>query len=560
MLKFKEYYILNEGGAGGHMFHPFDLPEIKTGDQLVKLFERTVAYLKAGASVPLKIDGANASVRLVTNEKGQKEFALYRGTAKAIDVPTTFNKLKDYFNKPGQPEHGFVKIGEQVLTIFNEALPTTIEELKKLGLYDNPFVFFNTEYVSGTTNVTGYSKNFLAIHYPALAYKKQSTVPGGRELKSYDSKKIPFDKDTLNQYVTKLNLVAQKYGYTVIHQELATLIKQPDLKKPLASPLTLAGKTLTLGEWLKKLTIPKTKNITTIDGKSISAVNQALYLQVIEDRVPVESIVAAKSLPDAINGIVTWHTTRLLGRAILNNMESGMGVASKQEGIVIDDSYVGSTQFKITGDFFVRNRVSPFKKDTSIIGTPKTKTAVFTYGRFNPPTIGHELLIDKLAAEGNKYKADLIAIFPTYSQDNKRNPLSFDEKVTVLKSFIPKNVQVLPGGTTLFGVLKFLSNQGYTHVIQLAGSDRIPEYKKIVDTYNAKPDKKGEILFTIPKYEFVNAGQRDPDAEGAAGMSATKVREAAVNNDYKTFEAGTPQGIPAPLKKQMFENIKAALT
>lgn len=560
MLKFKEYYILNEGGAGGHMFHPFDLPEIKTGDQLVKLFERTVAYLKAGASVPLKIDGANASVRLVTNEKGQKEFALYRGTAKAIDVPTTFNKLKDYFNKPGQPEHGFVKIGEQVLTIFNEALPTTIEELKKLGLYDNPFVFFNTEYVSGTTNVTGYSKNFLAIHYPALAYKKQSTVPGGRELKSYDSKKIPFDKDTLNQYVTKLNLVAQKYGYTVIHQELATLIKQPDLKKPLASPLTLAGKTLTLGEWLKKLTIPKTKNITTVDGKSISAVNQALYLQVIEDRVPVESIVAAKSLPDAINGIVTWHTTRLLGRAILNNMESGMGVASKQEGIVIDDSYVGSTQFKITGDFFVRNRVSPFKKDTSIIGTPKTKTAVFTYGRFNPPTIGHELLIDKLAAEGNKYKADLIAIFPTYSQDNKRNPLSFDEKVTVLKSFIPKNVQVLPGGTTLFGVLKFLSNQGYTHVIQLAGSDRIPEYKKIVDTYNAKPDKKGEILFTIPKYEFVNAGQRDPDAEGAAGMSATKVREAAVNNDYKTFEAGTPQGIPAPLKKEMFENIKAALT
>lgn len=560
MFKFKDYYILNEGGAGGHMLHPFDLPEIKTGTQLVKLFERTVAYLKAGASVPLKIDGANASVRLVNNEKGQKEFALYRGTAKAIDVPTTFNKLKDYFNKPGQPEHGFIKIGEQVLTIFNEALPDTIEELKQLGLYDNPLVFFNTEYVSGTTNVTGYNKKFLAIHYPALAYKKQSTVPGGRELKSYDSKKLTFNKATLNQYVTKLNSIAQKYGYTVIHQELATLVKQPDLKKPLASPLTLSGKTLTLGEWLKNLTIPKTKNITTTDGKTISAVNQALYLQVIEDRVPVENLVAAKNLPDAINGIVTWHTTRLLGRAILNDMESGMGVASKQEGIVIDDSYVGSTQFKITGDFFVRNRVSPFKKDTSIIGTPKTKTAVFTYGRFNPPTIGHELLIDKLATEGNKYKANLIAIFPTYSQDNKRNPLSFDEKVNVLKSFIPKNVQVLPGGTTLFGVLKFLSNQGYTHVIQLAGSDRIPEYKKIVDTYNTKPDKKGEILFTIPKYEFVNAGQRDPDAEGAAGMSATKVREAAVNNDYKTFEAGTPQGIPAPLKKQMFENIKAALT
>jgi hypothetical protein len=109
-------------------------------------------------------------------------------------------------------------------------------------------------------------------------------------------------------------------------------------------------------------------------------------------------------------------------------------------------------------------------------------------------------------------------------------------------------------------VLKFLSTQGYTHVIQIAGSDRIPEYEKIVNTYNGRPDKKSEILFTIPKFEFVNAGQRDPDAEGVAGMSATKVREAAVNDDYNTFEAGIPKRIPAPLKKQMFNAIKAALT
>lgn len=559
MFKFKQFYVLNEGGAGGHMLHPFDLPEISTGNQLVKLFDRTVAYLKAGASVPLKIDGANASVRLVTNEKGQKEFALYRGTAKAIDVPTTINKLGEYFNKPGEPEHGFIRIGAQVLTIFNEALPNTTEELKQLGLYDNPFIFFNTEYVSGSTNVIGYTKNFLAIHYPALAYKKQSAVPGGRELKSYDSKKIPFNKDILLTYIGKLNIVAKKYGYSVIHQELATLVKQPDLKKPLTFPLTLSGKTQTLNEWLKNLTIPKNKSVTTIDGKTISAINQNLYLQVIEDRMPLEKLVTVKSIPAAINGIVTWHTTRLLGRAILNDMDSGMGIASKQEGIVIDDTSVGSAQFKITGDFFIRNRISPFKK-TTVLGLPKTKTAVFTYGRFNPPTIGHEALIDKLSAEGIKHKADLIAIFPTYSQDNKRNPLSFDQKVEVLNSFIPKNVQVLPGGNTLFSVLKYLSNQGYTRVIQLAGSDRIPEYKKIVDTYNTKPDKKGEILFSIPKYEFVNAGQRDPDAEGVTGISATKVRDAAVSNDYKTFEAGTPSGIPASLKKQMFEAIKTALT
>jgi hypothetical protein len=558
-MNFKNYFIINEGGAGGHMLHPYDLPEINTGGQLIKLFEKTVAYLQNGAQVPLKIDGANASVRLVTNAQGKKEFALYRGTAKAIETPTTIDKLADYFNKPGQPEHGFIKIGEQVLTIFNESIPDTIDELKELGLYDNPFVFFNTEYVSGATNVIGYSNKFLAIHYPALAYKKQSTVPGGRELKSYDSKKLAYNNNVLERYVQKVNTVAQKYGYNVIHQELAKLTKRPDLAKTLNFPLTLAGRTQTLGEWLKNLTIPKNKTVITADGKSVAALNQGLYLQVIEDKVPVEKAVTLKSVPNAINGIVTWHANRMLGRAILNNMDSSMGPASKQEGIVIDNAQIASAQFKITGDFFVRNRVSPFRKDAAK-GPVKEKTAVFTYGRFNPPTIGHEELINKLVKEGAKYKADLIAIFPTYSQDNKRNPLSFDEKVEVLNSFIPNNVQVLPGGNTLFHVLSYLSKQGYTHVIQLAGSDRIPEFKKIVDTYNGKPDRRGEILFLIPNFEFANAGQRDPDAEGVAGMSATKVREAAVEGDYKTFEAGTPKGIPAPLKKKTFNAIRAALT
>jgi phosphopantetheine adenylyltransferase len=562
MLKFREYFVINEGGAGGHMLHPFDLPEIRTGAQLADLFERTVGYFEKGNTAPIKIDGANASVRLVSNESGQKEFALYRGTAKAIEVPTTLNNLRGYFNKPGEPEHGFVKIGEQVLTIFNEAIPSTTNQLKELGLYDNPLVFFNTEYVSGATNVIGYSNKFLAIHYPALAVKRQSKV-GGRELKSYESKKLPYSENVLNSYIEKVNVVAQKYGYTVIHQELASLVKRPDLTKILNLPLTLAGRTQSLGNWLKGVTIPKTKNVTTLEGKTISAISQALYLEVIEDKKPLEEIVDPKYLPQAIDGIVTWHATRLLGKSLLNNMESGLGSVSKQEGIVIDSPEVGSTQFKITGDFFVRNRVSPFKKVPAKDATKepvKEKVAVFTYGRFNPPTIGHEALIEKLGAEGRKYNAELVAIFPTYSQDSKRNPLSFDEKVQVLKSFIPINIKVLPGGNTIFGVLKFLSNQGYTHVIQLAGSDRIPEYEKIVNTYNGKPDKKGETLFTIPKFGFVNAGQRDPDAEGVAGMSATKVREAAVNNDYKTFEAGTPNRIPAPLKKQMFNAIRAALT
>lgn len=557
-MNFKEYFIFNEGGAGGHMLHPFDIPEVVTGGQLVNVFEKTVNYLQTGTGVPLKIDGANASVRLITNSEGKKEFALYRGTAKAIETPTTIDKLPEYFNKPGEPEHGFVKIGTQVLTIFNESIPSTLEELKELGLFKDPLVFFNTEYVSGATNVTGYEGKFLAIHYPAMAVRKQSSKVGGRELKSYESIKLNYNRQVLERYVEKVNKVANKYGYNVIHQEIATLVKQPQFAKVLESPLTLVGKTQTLRNWVKNLTIPKTKTITTVEGKSIAALNQSLYLQVVEDKIPLENIVVSKDLPAAIGGIVTWHTSRLLGSSLLNNMTSSMGPASTQEGIVIDTSEVASVQFKITGNFIIRNRVSPFKKGKD--DASKQKTAVFTYGRFNPPTIGHEALIQKLAAEGAKYNADLIAIFPTYSQDKKKNPLSYDEKTEILKTFIPPNIQILPGGRTLFDVLSFLSKQGYTRVIQLAGSDRISEFKTIVDTYNNKPSKKGDILFSIPNYEFANAGQRDPDAEGVMGMSATKVRDAAVNNDYKTFEAGTPKRIPAPLKKKTFNAIRAALT
>jgi len=130
----------------------------------------------------------------------------------------------------------------------------------------------------------------------------------------------------------------------------------------------------------------------------------------------------------------------------------------------------------------------------------------------------------------------LVAVFPTHTQDKKTNPLNFNEKAAYLQSFLPPGIEILPQGKTLFTVLKYLSDNGYTKVIQVAGSDRIPEYEKLIDMYNNKPSKtQHEILFNIPDYTFKNAGQRDPDKDGLAGMSASEARECAKRNDLVAF-------------------------
>ena len=149
MKTFKQLYsILNEGGAAGHMAHPFDVPYNKRGKDLINFFNNIVNSINKNAP-SLKIDGVNASFRLIDTETG-KTFALDRGSMKPLDVQgITIDKLLDRFGEG----HGMVNAGQKLLTIMNEAIPSITPELKKLGLYNNPNRFFNTEFVEGQTNV-----------------------------------------------------------------------------------------------------------------------------------------------------------------------------------------------------------------------------------------------------------------------------------------------------------------------------------------------------------------------------------------------------------------------
>lgn len=431
MFKFKQFYTLNEGGAGGHMFHPFDLPEIKTGENLIGLFEKTANYLSGpGVTAPLKIDGVNASVRLI-NVGGKKQFALYRNTIADVEEPTTIDNIETRF----VPGHGLIGTYKTVLSIFNAGLKDTLPELQELGLVDNPLIIFNTEYVTGKTNVVGYSNNFLAIHYPAVITNKVGK--DGKQLKSFETKKIPFSEEVLQRYTDKLDVIAKKFSFNAVHQIPAKLTKRPNLRAELSTEVTINNVTKSLDQWSKGLVIPKGQSVKTVDGKIVSATaKEAIYNRVMLDGVPLNQIIAPEGLPLAVNGIVTWHICRLLGKAILDNMDSKIGPASSQEGIVIDNPKVGSEQFKITGEFIVGGRASAFKKDPS---KASQKLVVIYPGRFQPFHKAHAQVFNTLKKLFSK--AD-VYIATSDKVELPKSPFNFNEKLQMIEAsgIDPSNV------------------------------------------------------------------------------------------------------------------------
>jgi hypothetical protein len=163
-------------------------------------------------------------------------------------------------------------------------------------------------------------------------------------------------------------------------------------------------------------------------------------------------------------------------------------------------------------------------------------TAVFAFGRFNPPTIGHEKLINavRLVAQKNDAKPYL---FLSHKQNSKTDPLSYSEKADYIQG-TGKFTDVEIGDptvTTIVQALQKLMNEGRTRVIMIAGSDRVDSFQKFLNQYNKQTDKKGNLVFDFDSVDVVSSGERDPDEAGVAGASASKAREAVANGDFATF-------------------------
>ena len=160
----------------------------------------------------------------------------------------------------------------------------------------------------------------------------------------------------------------------------------------------------------------------------------------------------------------------------------------------------------------------------------KTKgTLTVAFGRFNPPHLGHLQLMDTAAGSAKSDGGDYL-IVPSRSQDPKKNPLDADSKVKVMQDMFPqhkKNIANDAGTRTIFDVLKKAHNDGYANVRIVGGADRVKEFEKLSGAYNGK-------LYNFDKLEVVSAGDRDPDSEGVEGLSASRMRLAAAENDFKT--------------------------
>jgi hypothetical protein len=348
-----EHQLLVCGGAAGHMAHPFNIDWVKTGPDLVKVFQQSINFLnKKPASV--KIDGVNASIRLITLD-GKKTFVLDRGSNKPLDVKgITKADLEDRFGAG----HGMIKIGGTVLDIFNDAIPESQSELKRLGLWDNPNILFNIEYVAGSTNVLAYNKNFLAIH--GLLEIVQVT-PTKRT-----TKEKVYNKKVLQDYLNKLNLTANGYGYEVLGSVPTTLDGEPNLQAELNKKYTVnygGGKeeTKTLGKWLAKATLPDT-TFKTKDGKVVSALSKDVLSKLMSGMPLDEYVADPKDYKSVVDGFVIYLATMKLGDAVLAKLSSPLGPVSEHEGIVIRDKTIYNKPFKITGKFILGGLASSFRK------------------------------------------------------------------------------------------------------------------------------------------------------------------------------------------------------
>jgi len=165
-----------------------------------------------------------------------------------------------------------------------------------------------------------------------------------------------------------------------------------------------------------------------------------------------------------------------------------------------------------------------------------SKTVVLAFGRFNPPTIGHELLIKAVKKVAKTHNAD-HSIYASKTTDTKKNPLTVDKKVKYLKLMFPGTNFVAANDQerTFLEAAKHL-NKKYKNLIMVAGSDRVQEFTRLLNTYNGKEFKYDTV-------EVVSAGERDPDADDASGMSASKMRALASKGDYSEFKKGLPSSI-----------------
>ena len=190
------------------------------------------------------------------------------------------------------------------------------------------------------------------------------------------------------------------------------------------------------------------------------------------------------------------------------------------------------------------------EKETQKSGDGETITVAF--GRFNPPTVGHGKLLSaaKKASQGGDLK-----IYPSRTQDPKKNPLDPDMKISFMKKMFPdysENIVNDDEMKSIFNVLTTAGEQGYKNVNIIVGSDRQSEFENLAQKYNGE-------LYDFELIRVISAGVRDADAEGVEGMSASKMRKAVVDGDFDSFRKGTPKDLDDGDTQALFDAVRTGM-
>ena len=193
-------------------------------------------------------------------------------------------------------------------------------------------------------------------------------------------------------------------------------------------------------------------------------------------------------------------------------------------------------------------------------------TAVFTFGRFNPPTIGHEKVMEALAAEQKKNAGSMMYVYASQSQNAKKDPLPYAKKIAYMKKMFPKykNNIVVSRARNILEIAVELHNKGHRAIVMVVGSDRVAEFDDRLNRYNGVDARHG--YYGFDNIQIISAGERDADSDGVEGMSASKMRAAASENRYENeydtrgklkkegFEAGLPEGFADG--KKLFADVR----
>ena len=364
MITFKNFIIVQEGGAGGHMAHPFDLPSVNRGNDLLAFFKRALISLKQKRG-SVKFDGLNTSIKLVRTEEGKFRFALDRGSNKEIDIQgITVDNIDQRFDPSTGGGQKMVEVGKFLLPILDSAIDLIMPELKKLKMISNSNRFLNTEYITGTTNVTQYDRNMIVFHGVKEFYlaKSPKLARIGRV-----SRETAYDGAALDAMIAKLKPVFHQHGFEVFGPTRVDLTQTADFTEALNQPITVvyaANNSVTqpLSAWLKKAVNPRNAQIINIANKKVPAMTKSNYLYVMAGK-PIDAIATdPMSQKLIVDGAILYHATRVLGNSVLQGLGSSAGELTKHEGVVLRDPKISSNPVKITGEFIVKGMESAFRK------------------------------------------------------------------------------------------------------------------------------------------------------------------------------------------------------